>query len=457
MFKSRRRSTYRKRRRPFPLLAIILAIPIILILLELCTRLLVGAMGKTGELASYEGEPPLVNVYRLRFLNDDGQPYEGLSQQGRLAAQRSLGVGYQLVGEQTSNVWQINPQGFRDTEPLPLKKPNNEFRIFLLGGSTAFGQWNLGNEATIAAKLEARLNERVAQQQRSPEKYRPTDLPFYKPDLEKALALPPKVKSGHYRVINAAVPGYASGNELAQLALQILPYQPDAIIVLDGYQDLLLPSDRMATDIPHIESFLSNASGHFWTHFSQELTSVVTNTYLIKAIQYWIVRPQLSVSQQSLTALNGKANLVDYLPTDATELQQRVIRYRDQHKQMIGLASGASVPLIVAIQPEITGRANSQTASSEEKQILSQLDRNYQQRIQASYAALGNALQQLQKWYPKNVKTLNFYQVYQNFSGRAFLDAIHLTDDGNQVISERLYQTLSASPKLQIPPSRPIP
>jgi len=456
MFKSRRRRTYRKRRRPFPLLAIILAIPIILILLELSTRLLVGVMGKTAELAAYEGEPAIVNVYRLKFLNENDQPYEGLSQQGRLAAHRSLAVGYQLEGEQTSNFWQINSQGFRDTEPVPVDKPDNEFRIFLLGGSTAFGQWNPSNQATIAAQLEARLTERVAQQQRSPEKYRPTNLPFYKPDLEKALALPPKIKEGQYRVINAAVPGYASGNEVAQLALQILPYQPDAIIVLDGYMDLLLPSDRMATDIPHIETFLSDASGHFWTHLSQELTSVVTNTYLVKAFQYWIIRPQPSVSRRSLAALDGTAPLVDYLPVDAEELQERVIRYRDFHKQMIRLATGASVPLIIAIQPEITGRGNQQIPLREQE-ILVELGADYQTRIQEGYGALANALNQLQSWFPNNVKTLNFYNVYNDFSDRAFWDAIHLTEDANRILSERLYQTLTASSKLQVPPSRPIP
>lgn len=456
MFKSRRRRTYRKRRSPLPLLAIILAIPIAFILLELSTRLLVGVMGKSAELAAYEGEPAIVNVYRLKFLNDSNKPYEGLSDQGRLAAQRSLAVGYQLVGDQTSNFWQINPQGFRDTEPVPLAKPNTEFRIFLLGGSTAFGQWNPSNQATIAAQLEVRLNERVAQQQRSPEKYRPTDLPFYKPDLEKALALPPKIKGGQYRVINAAVPGYASGNELAQLALQILPYQPDAIVVLDGYMDLLLPSDRMAMDIPHIETFLSNASGHFWTHLSQELTSVVTNTYLVRALQYWILRPQPSVSRLSLAALNGTAHLVNHLPADSEELQERAIRYRDRHKQMIRLATGASIPLIIAIQPEITGRGNQQI-SPKEKEILLELGAVYQQRIQDGYVALAQSLQQLQNWYPQNVKTLNFYEVYRNFSDRAFWDAIHLTEEANRVISESLYQTLSASPKLQVPPSRPIP
>ncbi|MBE9129007.1 MULTISPECIES: SGNH/GDSL hydrolase family protein [unclassified Coleofasciculus] len=455
MFKSRY-STYRKRKRSLPLLMMIMTIPLVLILLELSARLLVGVMDKNAELANYEGEPAIVNVYRLKFLNEAQKPYDALSNRGRLAAQRSLAVGYRLMGKQQSNFWQINEQGFRDDDSVPLLKPKNEIRIFLLGGSTAFGQWNPSNQATLASQLEARLNERIAQQRRSPEKYRPAELPFYKPDLAKALALPSKIRDGQYRVINAAVPGYTSGNELAQLALQILPYKPDAIIVLDGYGDLLLPSDRIAADIPHAEAFLSNAPGHFWTHLTQQLKYAIADTYLVKATQYWLLRPQLSASRLSLAAMDESAPLDHYLPTDPTELERRVTRYSDFHKQMVRLTAGAGIPLVIALQPEITGRGTKQISVREQK-TLNELGSAYQQRVQVGYGELARVIQQLQKAFPKNVKTLNFYQVYENFPELAFLDAIHLTEEGNGVLSERLYHTLTALRKLQVPPSRPLP
>lgn len=462
MLKSRR-STYRKRQRPLSLLAIgiIMAIPLVLILLEVLARLLVGVTGKSAELAAYEGETAIVDVsplklYRLKFLSKTKRPYEGLSDRGQLAAQSSLAVGYRLVGKQKSQSWQINEQGFRDQDPVPLVKPKNEIRIFLLGGSTAFGQWNRRNQSTIASKLEIRLNQRVAQQRRSPEKYRPADLPFYKPDLEKALALPPKIRDGQYRVINAAVPGYASGNQLAQLALQILPYNPDAIIVLDGYQDLLLPSDTWATDIPELEDFLSNALGHFWTDLSQQFKYAIADTYLVKATQYWILRPQVSVSRLTLMAMDQTDSLDQYLPANTTELEKRITRYRSMHTAMVRLTKGAGIPLIIAIQPEITGRGSQQISPHEQK-ILNELGKVYQQRVQKGYAELTKATQQVQKAFPQNVKTLNLYQIYQGFPQPAFLDAIHLTEEGNALISDRLYQTITGLPKVQVPPSRPIP
>jgi len=453
MFKSRR-SSYRKPRRPLPLLVILAAIPLVLVLLELLTRIVIGVMGKSAEFAAYEGEPAIVTAYRLKFLGKTQQPYDGLSDSGFLAAQRRLAVGYSLVGNQKSNYWRINQQGFRDDDPVPLEKPKNEIRIFLLGGSTAFGQWNASNQATLASKLEARLNERVAQQRRSPEKYRPTTLPFYKPDLEKALALPIQLRDGQYRVIKAAVPGYTSGNELAQLALQILPYSPDAILVLDGYTDLMLPSNEAQRDIPKMEALLNNAPGHFWTYLTQQLNHWVTDTYLVKAIQYWLLRPRPSVSQLSLVATDEAAPLEQHLAADAAELERRVARYRDRLDHMVALTTGARIPLIVAIQPEITGRDQAKL-SPREQVVLKELGSVYKERMQSGYSELVQASQQIQEAFPKNVIALNFYKLDEDFRSGAFYDAVHLTEEANALLAERYYRAITSLPKLQATPPKP--
>jgi lysophospholipase L1-like esterase len=456
MFTSRRNSYSKNRRwrsssqtsRQKPLI-ILLSIPLILILLELLVRLLVGVAGKNAELAAYEGESAIITAYNLKFLSPSQQPYQGLPDQGSLAAQRSLAGGYSLMGKQESNFWSINEQGFRDDQPVPLAKPENEIRIFLLGGSTAFGQWNASNQATFASKLEKRLNERVAQQKRSPEKYRPLTSPYFKSELDKALTLPPRIQEGQYRVINAAVPGYASGNEIAQLALQVLPYSPDMILVLDGYTDLMLPSQNVATDIPKSEAFLNNAPGHFWTYLEQQLDEAIADTYLVKATQYWILRPQPSVSRLSLVATEETIPLAKRLAADEEELNRRAARYRQHIKQIIRLTTGANIPLIVAVQPEITGRSTSQI-DPREQEMLSELGSDYRERVQRGYAALETSRQQLQKAYPNNVKTLNFYDLYEDFPERAFYDAVHLTEAGHSVLAERFYQAIAAVPKLQV-------
>ncbi|HEY9820466.1 MAG TPA: SGNH/GDSL hydrolase family protein [Candidatus Sericytochromatia bacterium] len=453
MFKSRRRR-YQKTPQRLPLLVFLAAIPVVLILLELLTRIAVGIMGKNAEFAAYQGTSTIANEYSLKFLGQTQQPYDGLSDRGRLAAQRQPVMGYSLVGNQKSKFWHINEQGFRDDNSVPLTKPKNEIRIFLLGGSTAFGQWNENNQATLAHLLEARLNERIAQQKRSPEKYRPATLPYFKSELDKVVTLPLRMRDGQYRVINAAVPGYASGNQLAQLALQILPYSPDAIVILDGYSDLMLPSNKPQTEIPNTEAFLNNAPGHFWTYLTHQLQQAFSSTYLVKATQYWLLRPQPSVSQSSLVVAEQTKPLEEHLAADSTELGRRVARYQQYQKQIVTLTAGARIPLIIGLQPEITSR-DSNKLSQKEQAILKELGPTYTQRVKSSYAQLVQVNQKLQEAFPNNVKTLNFYKLDRDLPKGAFYDAIHLSKEGNAALAEQFYRVMTSIPKLQVPPPKP--
>jgi hypothetical protein len=452
MFKSRRIG-YRKSNRVLPWPLLLPAIPLGLLILELFTRIVVGVAGKSSELEAYQGAGEITTAYTLKFLGKTQQPYDGLSDRGGLAAQRQPAMGYSLVGNQESKFWRINEQGFRDDNPVPLEKPKNEIRIFLVGGSTAFGQGNANNQATLASKLEARLNARVAQQKRTPEKYRPQVLPFYKPELEKALNLPLPLKDAKYRVINAAVPGYSSGNEVAQVALQILPYKPDAIVALNGYTDLVLPSDQQQRDIPQIENFLDNAPGHFWTHLTQQFNYAVTNTYLFKATQAWMFKPQPSASKTTLVATESTAPLEEQLPVNAADLERRTKRYRDRLTQMATLTKGAKIPLVVGLQPEITGRSQAKL-SSQEKALLKELGPKYKERVETGYGKLAQISQQLQEAFPKNVKTLNFYKLDEDLSKGGFTDAIHLSEEANTVLAERFYRTLTGLSNLQVTPPK---
>lgn len=449
MLKSRRNLYRKQRRRSLPLPAILMAIPVALILLEVLLRIFVLASGKKAELAAYKGEPASVSAYRLKFLSQTLQPYDGLSAHGDLAAQRRLAVGYGLVRNQRSNFWRINEQGFRDDDPVPLAKPKGEIRIFLLGGSTAFGQGSASNQATIASALEARLNERIAQQKRSPENYRPATLPYTAEEQQKVLARPPQLRGGQYRVINAAVPGYASGNELAQLAFQILPYSPDVIVVLDGYADLMLPSQQAQVDVPNIETFLSDASGHFQAHLARQWQHLITNMYLVRATQYWLLRPHSATHSLTLVTTDATTPLEEQLPADLAELDRRVRRYRDVRQQMVRFTTGTRIPLVVAIQPEITGRGAA-VRSPQEQEILQELGGAYIQGVKGGYVQLDQANRQLQKDFPKTVKTLNFYKLYETFPEPAFLDTIHLTQEANAVLAQEFYQAIAAMPQLQI-------
>lgn len=435
------RSKYRRQQRPrwfWPTL-ILLGVPLTLITLELLLRLVALMLGDSSAIRAYEGEPEQVTAYRLQFVSDRDQPLDGLRNHGQLQAQRSVLMGYRLLPNQRTEFWTINEQGFRADNALPIQKPQGEIRIFVLGGSTAFGSLSSSNATTLTHRLETRLNERIAAQTQNPERFRPEVLPYFKDEVDRALTRPPRLRDGTYRVINAAVPGYTSGNELAQLALHVLQYSPDLVIVLNGYPDLLLNSQLEATDIPMATEFLSNASAHLSHHLRQEVGEWVAGTYLVKGVHYWFFRSPEPEAGTSLLAIDA-ASLSQQLPSDSAERDRRIDRYQSNLRQITRLMTATQKPVIIALQPEITGRGD--TAHASEAALLSDLSPTYRQEITAGYASLDAKASALKQEFPNRLTTLNLYNLYADFPEQAFYSPVHLTDAGNTVLADRLYDAV---------------
>lgn len=470
MFKSKPKERYlfttrrqKRRQKRFSWLWLLVSGLLSLLILELVTRIFIDITGKRAEFAAVNSEealePSLRDAYQLKFINEAGETYPGASETGSLVAQRSLSVGYKLVENQENPYWQINSQGFRDNDPVPLVKPQGEIRIFLLGSSTAFGYGSSSNQTAIADFLEFRLKERLSQQQKSPQMYRPDILPPEEPARAEALKKPAKIKSGNYRVINAAVPGYASGNQLAQLALQVIKYKPDLILVLNGYEDLMLSGNKTATQLPQSEEYLDDASSYLLASINKFLQPVEEYSYLVRMLQDSVLKPQ-DVTQDTIVFANKTGSeLAEIAPKDQKELQRRVDRYFQNQKQIVTIATGAKADVIFATQPEITGR-NPSKLTPTEGEIVTQLGRKYIQAIKDNYPRFVRANQYLANLYPKNVKALDLYHLGNNYPSPSFIDGIHLTENANNTVAEQIYYAIAASPKMQAtvkqPPKTPI-
>jgi lysophospholipase L1-like esterase len=455
-----------KHRNRLPWFWTLVSVLLSLAILELVTRIFIDLSGKRSEFAQATSQLNSTAAYRLKFVNEDGQPYQTSDSKGVLVAQRSLSVGYQLAKDQNHQYWQINDRGFRDSDSIPVVKPKDEIRIILLGNSTAFGYGSSGNEVTIGELLEARLQKRIEQQISSPQLYQ-SDLPLA---VEKSQTLttetkptqptapkPPRIKQGKYRVINAAVPGYASGNQLAQLALQLLNYKPDLVIAVDGYSDLMLTSSQKAIDLPELQNYLAAKPNNVKSYVSQVLQPLEDKSYVVKiAKDKWLDAPDPN-KQSNFLLTESTENLVRYLPQDDKELQARIDRYAQNHKQILALCAAAKIPLIVASQPEITGRDPSKL-TPQEGSIVTQLGRSYIRKIKDNYPKFIAANQQLAKIYPYNVKAVDLYSFNtkeDNYPTPTFIDEIHLTDEANQSVADRLYYAISAFPKMQVVPKVP--
>ncbi|MBI1390136.1 MAG: hypothetical protein GC154_16970 [bacterium] len=110
-------------------------------------------------------------------------------------------------GDESAPTIKLNDHRFR-YGPLEESKPAGGLRLFTLGGSVVF--YGHDNESTIAGRLEA--------------------------------ALKSKYQNRTVEVVNAGVTGYISDQELILLITDILDFDPDFVIVFDGFNDFLMPT-----------------------------------------------------------------------------------------------------------------------------------------------------------------------------------------------------------------------
>jgi len=113
--------------------------------------------------------------------------------------------GTELIPDQKSDTISINSLGFRGNE-FSLQKPDEIYRIFMLGGSTVFGHGATSDQTTIPGYLQEFFRD----------------------------------SSGKYEieVINSGIQGADSFTELNLIETKLLDLSPDMIIVYDGWNDL---------------------------------------------------------------------------------------------------------------------------------------------------------------------------------------------------------------------------
>ncbi len=113
-----------------------------------------------------------------------------------------------------------NNAGFRDPRPISLKKPDDEFRIFLTGGSTAFGLEASGEAGPITNFYYIEHRETVSHV------------------LEKILNTTAPIPGKKIRVYNTAVWGYSYQHLLLRYVTKLRRYKPDLVVSVDGVNEL---------------------------------------------------------------------------------------------------------------------------------------------------------------------------------------------------------------------------
>lgn len=103
----------------------------------------------------------------------------------------------------------INMLGFRDGRQTYVTKPENTVRVFITGGSVAWGTGASSQQQTISYILERLLNERMS-----------------------------GATGFRYEVINAAAIGWSSTQEKLLIQHRLVGMHPDVVIMLSGNNDV---------------------------------------------------------------------------------------------------------------------------------------------------------------------------------------------------------------------------
>lgn len=200
-----------------------------------------------------------------------GHPFLGYALRPGYTAEFRAEAG-KVVSQQRS----INSWGFRGPE-VSLEKPEGVYRIVCLGGSSTYGHTPTSDQATWPARLQHWLNDPVAES-------------------------PKRVE-----VLNAGCSGYSTVESTANLALRMLDFDPDLVIVYHTINDarcaLWLRGGPIRSDNSH------------WRAVWPRLVEAPGENLLEHSMSYLVLRKLFTSYADGVNSLNNYA-IVGYHPKD---------------------------------------------------------------------------------------------------------------------------------------------
>ncbi len=318
-----------------------------------------------------------------------------------------------------------NAQGFRRNDDTPPAKPAGTLRIFLMGGSTAYGLESLskfGSEKYPVIRNDETIDyflERYLQQ-----------------------ALP----SSRIEVINAAVTSFQSHHHLIYLNQTVLKFDPDLVIFLDGINDYYsyekgFDQFRDYAYQERAHSMLGEPTVSAWLHYTGWWLFRKSHAFHLigrAGRNLWYAIPEnhgrnhidVDVSLANMRE-NAENNFVKMIERNGLLLQHE------------GIAA------VFALQPEIAFDQG-KLFSPLERQIYDEMANQWQEGL----IEFKNRARPIVVGYMEaaaaasDAMVIDLTDIYRGNSEEVFTDYCHLTPAGNRILAEylgeRILPTLGA-------------
>jgi lysophospholipase L1-like esterase len=328
-----------------------------------------------------------------------------------------------------------NGEGFRRSSEVTLEKPANTVRVFLVGGSAAYG---------------------VEGQYRSLD---PDWQKLYNKDLIDVY-LESKLRQGHperrWEVINAAVPEYRMHQELILLYAQILQYHPDLVIFMDGHNDMSgvmsapegpynpftstpheLEFDTMTRPKSLRSLFYINSQ---WLRANSAFFDLLYRKALDR-IQPNAFGPGVNPNEPVTSPVQFAA----LSPADQKTAQSDLARvgyYVEAAERLQVALAQAHVPTLFSLQPELLTTSKHLTPVEAK---FADYTRQVNQRLRTYlWEQLRPAIssQMTEAAQRDHFTFVDLEDTLRDVREKAFTDYCHLTPRGNERIAEQLYRTM---------------
>ena len=296
------------------------------------------------------------------------------------------GIDRQILPNQENKTIHINNFGMRGSD-ITQDKPNDTYRIFIIGGSTVYGSGSTSDETTIPGFLQEKIDNSEIDQK--------------------------------VQVINAGIMGSTSIEEVHRIKNDLINFDPDMIIVYHGNNDAGI-SWEIYSDHTNFKILPEKKILTFFQIYLPEYKTPINALYFINRIMEG-------------TSGNNNNNSIE----TAYKLEHMLERSSLWHnliKDTCEFGNEKGFKTMVILQP-VLGTGNKPLTEYEHSYYLSV---GGKKNIEI-YDIFSNGLLGLENYC---YKVEDFRNIFDNVPEFIYFDAAHLADYGNEVVSQRIFEII---------------
>lgn len=283
-----------------------------------------------------------------------------------------------LEPNQHNSIMNINKHGFRGTE-ISKEKPDNIYRIFIVGGSTTLSLRALSDQHTIPGYLQEDFNQL---------------------DYNKKI-----------EVINAGMAAYTSAGELQLIKTKIIDFHPDMIIIYDGANDVHGNPYRILEEKYYDITSLQEIYLRYFTFYKTPKVTGGLISEVISKKDPLIIKPRTY---------------------DVTRSQIKADDWMNNIQQICDLGENNDFKTIIVLQP-ILGTGN-KIFTEHEKKLYEFWD---MKNIIPPYQLFADNLGKLKGTC---TSTMDLRNIFDDVSESVYFDKAHINYKYNEVVAKKIFE-----------------